>query len=824
MKKIVKTSLITALIFLSYIVFFSTVSAQTALPDACNTPDVDDDNDRLIEICYLEDLNAIRMTNRSASGCPSNGCVGYELVRDLDFNDSASYSSATNRTRWTTRAGWQPIGNSRNPFRERFDGNGYTISGLMIKRRGSNYIGLFGRTRGRAEITRIGLLNVRIRGNNSVGGLVGENEGSIANSYATGSVSGNEDVGGLVGENEGSIANSYATSSVSGSEDIGGLVGYSEGTITNSYATGSVSGSEDVGGLVGSNEGTITNSYWDINTSGITRGGRNQGKTTMELQSPTAATGIYRRWSTEVWDFGTSNQYPVLKSRQSPALIGLSLSTGTLNPDFNRERFRYATTVDSDIERITLTPTANSARHRVTITANGNSTTKNLVPLNVGDNTIVISVGTRDNRATTRYILTVRRLEPCLTDLSLSSGSPNPTFGNPNQCSNASTRYTATVDSDIERITLTPTADSTRHRVTITANGNSITGNIVPLNVGDNTIVISVRTQDNKATTRYTLTVRRLEPCLTALSLSPGSPNPTFGNPNQCSNASTRYIATVDSDIERITLTPTANSTGHRVAITVNGNSITGDVVPLNVGNNNITIAVSTSDNKATTRYTLTVRRLEPCLTALSLSSGSLNPTFITCSDATINYRAIVANTIDQIEITATADSTAHTITYNSSRNSTVLLSVGNNTITVSLTTADGMATRDYNLFIRRLSTATLTGLIVEADSQMLELNPDFSLDNLDYYVNVENTMTTVTMTPTALTGRTIRVRYTPDDGTAINQVVVSGDSVTIMPLFSGANNVYIDVTHNNATERYGLTVIIGVLLRIKLFLEGPLQ
>ena len=620
----------------------------------------------------------------------------------------------------------------------------------------------------------------------------------------------------------------------------------------------------------------------------------------------------------------STSTYTLQATRQSPALTGLSLSAGTLNPSFNRERFQYAATVDSDVGRITLTPTANSARHRITITANGRSATGNVAPLNVGDNTIVISVSTQDNQGTIRYTLVVTRLEPCLTALSLSPGllsptfgNPNrcgnastrytatvasdveqitlspiansarhrititangrsvagnsvplnvgnnnitisvstrdnqgtirytlvvtrldpcltvlssspgsisPTFGNPNQCVNASTRYTATVASDTEQITLTPTANSARHRVFITANGISITGNVASLNVGDNTIVISVSTRDNKATARYTLVVTRLEPCLTALSLSSGSLSPAFGNPNQCGNASTRYTATVDSDIERITLTPTANGAAHRVSMTANGISITGNSVPVNVGNNSIVISVSTRDNQATTRYTLVVTRSEPCLTALSLSSGSLSPTFERCSDGTVNYSAIVRNDVSQIVITATADRPAHTITFNDNQNSTVPLSVGDNTITVSVITADGMARKNYNLVIRRLSTATLTGLAVGANSQMLKLNPDFSLINLDYRVSIENTMTTVTMMPTASAGRTIRIRYTPDDGTAINRLVASGDTITIAPLFFGTNDVHIDVMHNGATERYSLTMTIGIKLRIKLFLEGALQ
>ena len=45
------------------------------------------------------------------------------------------------------------------------------------------------------------------------------------------------------------------------------------------------------------------------------------GKTTLALQEPTTATGIYSGWGTEVWDFGTSSQYPILKSADSDILL-----------------------------------------------------------------------------------------------------------------------------------------------------------------------------------------------------------------------------------------------------------------------------------------------------------------------------------------------------------------------------------------------------------------------------------------------------------------------------------------------------------------------
>ena len=42
-------------------------------------------------------------------------------------------------------------------------------------------------------------------------------------------------------------------------------------------------------------------------------GSDDDGKTTVALQEPTGATGIYSSWSTVNWDFGTEMQYPALK-------------------------------------------------------------------------------------------------------------------------------------------------------------------------------------------------------------------------------------------------------------------------------------------------------------------------------------------------------------------------------------------------------------------------------------------------------------------------------------------------------------------------------
>ena len=390
----------------------------TAIADS-----LDKDNDGLIEIETLEDLNAIRYqmdgsgyrasstASKITAGCPDDQCSGYELVRDLDFLDDASYSSTLNKVVWTTGSGWQPIGtitnnicsdSASNCFNTTFEGNGYSISNLRINRDTFNEVGLFAGSTG--IIRNLGLSEIEVTGNSMVGGLVGRNEGqlinvyviggkvigqnniigllagesasgsSIINSYAYGAVTGARWVGGICGVNDGGISKSYAVADVSAQADAGGLVGESQDSISNSYAAGSVSISErerSVGGLVGvlwvggsvknsystaevkvafeiqSNDDVqyvggligrrhssqaVTNSYWDTDISGqMNSPGGGIAKTKTELQMPTAPgtmeNDVYYTWDTNRWDFGTFEEYPVLRYHDN------TCSTSTPFPD-----------------------------------------------------------------------------------------------------------------------------------------------------------------------------------------------------------------------------------------------------------------------------------------------------------------------------------------------------------------------------------------------------------------------------------------------------------------------------------------------------------
>ena len=80
-----------------------------------------------------------------------------------------------------------------------------------------------------------------VTGVNDVGGLVGVNtDAKVRNSYSTGDVRGKENnIGGLAGFNSlSTIRNSYALGKVTGNDSVGGLVGRNNGAVENGFATG----------------------------------------------------------------------------------------------------------------------------------------------------------------------------------------------------------------------------------------------------------------------------------------------------------------------------------------------------------------------------------------------------------------------------------------------------------------------------------------------------------------------------------------------------------------------------------------------------------
>jgi hypothetical protein len=217
------------------------------------------------EDIYIEtwyDLDAIRKKENLDNN--------HRLINDLDA-DTPGYTELASSEANGGR-GWEPIGTSIAPFKGSFDGQDHTIMGLFIHRPSESNVGLFSSVAEGGVVQNVRVVDVAVTGHWYVGGLVGENTGTVSNSYSSGSVTGDNSVGGLVGDNTGTVSNSYSTGgSVTGDDRVGGLVGDNTGTVSNSHFRGNVISKEGsyIGGLVGINDvGTVSNSYSAGNVSG----------------------------------------------------------------------------------------------------------------------------------------------------------------------------------------------------------------------------------------------------------------------------------------------------------------------------------------------------------------------------------------------------------------------------------------------------------------------------------------------------------------------------------------------------------------------------
>ena len=163
---------------------------------------------------------------------------------------------------------WTPIGKESYTFKGQFNGNGHTISNFTINKPNEDYIGLFGYSEG--TIMKLAVNSGNVKGERYVGGICGQNEGTISCCSFDGTVSGYTFVGGICGKNEksGEISNCFNSGNINGTVSVGGICGFQMGRgllISYCISVGTVTGDGYVGGVLGENEGeaTITNCYYD---------------------------------------------------------------------------------------------------------------------------------------------------------------------------------------------------------------------------------------------------------------------------------------------------------------------------------------------------------------------------------------------------------------------------------------------------------------------------------------------------------------------------------------------------------------------------------
>ena len=181
------------------------------------------------------------------------------------------------------------MGNRTTQYSGTFDGNNKTVSGLYFNG-DSTCIGLFGSSESDGNIKNVGVVDSYFKGNDHVGGVCGNNAGTITNCYNAGNLTAIESsatIGGICGYNNGgTVTNCYNTGTVTATgsvASVGGVCGCSIELISNCYNIGTVtatSSGADISGICGYNFGPIKNCYYLADTED-----ENGGKTTAQFAS-----------------------------------------------------------------------------------------------------------------------------------------------------------------------------------------------------------------------------------------------------------------------------------------------------------------------------------------------------------------------------------------------------------------------------------------------------------------------------------------------------------------------------------------------------------
>lgn len=164
---------------------------------------------------------------------------------------------------------WTPIGTAEFPFDAKLDGNGYTISNLVVSASGSSYAGLFGNVTGELTDFNVMYASVFAQGScESVGIVAGNSSGRISNVKAYGFVDAknSNNVGGIVGSTSSTVCFAEANVEVVGSNQVGGIIGsvtLSPSVFEELVNLGNVKGNDYVGGILGKVTGTNDVIYID---------------------------------------------------------------------------------------------------------------------------------------------------------------------------------------------------------------------------------------------------------------------------------------------------------------------------------------------------------------------------------------------------------------------------------------------------------------------------------------------------------------------------------------------------------------------------------
>jgi len=461
-------------------------------------------------------------------------------------------------------------------------------------------------------------------------------------------------------------------------------------------------------------------------------------------------------------------------------LSNLTLNTGTISPAFDPATSAYTVTLNYAFSSILVTPTLDDPLSNIqsrvnsgTYAAQASGVSKSFA-LNVGANPIDFMVTAEDGTLKTYTVSVTRQaasIDATLSSLSISAG----TLSAPIVMNSVTERYIANVPFSSTTTDVTWACSNAYASVQVQQDSGPYIAATCSdtksynLAVGVNNIYIYVYPQSGSGGRVYWLYIVRAAAStnnnLSGLSLT----NPTTALNTTFAAGTTNYTATVNNHFTTIDVTPTLADPLASIQSRVWGftsyvsrTSGTSINFTLNTGIPTQIDFLVTAEDGSTKTYTVNVTR-QPAssvatLTGLSLSKGSLTPSFAT---ATTNYTSWWYYATSSLDITPICSDPYATYQVQNNAGgyanavacgspSSIPLIVVYNYIDIKVTAQNGATTQTYTLRFDRAAPstdATLSGLSLTTPST--SLNPTFAAGTISYNATVNYAFSSINATPT---------------------------------------------------------------------------
>ena len=446
---------------------------------------------------------------------------------------------------------------------------------------------------------------------------------------------------------------------------------------------------------------------------------------------------------------GTKNVYKVVANRIASSNNYLHLLTTDkydMTEMFDKDTLEYNIEVENDISVINVIAEKEDRLSKVSGTG--------IYNLKTGDNEINVTVTSEDGNDRVYTLHVFRKLNSNANLMSITADCDivlDPEF-------NADTvNYRIELDNSITSISLIGVPEVKTSKV--------IGNGTYDLEVGENTVVLLVRAEDNTER-QYKLTIRRNKSTnanLSSLSARESVLDPSFNS------GVLSYNLRVLEEVTSLTLKVVPESSAATVEIIGNEN--------FEIGNNVVIVRVTAEDGTTQKEYTLNVLRQEKGTTStelktLSMVEKAFTPAF---SPTTIYYEVEVPYTISTATLQGELDDKNATVTGLGQHN----LIVGENIIPVMVTSTEGIV-RTYQVVVTRRENdeARLANLMISGSS----LSPVFNRDVYEYSLSTQDAfmdIVTSTVDPDATYTIIGNDNLTLGDNTVIIRVLAKDKETT---------------------------------------------